>query len=551
MRKAALLENWRSDGFDRKEQKRLLLMSFAAVFGFGLAAHAYGFLRAGFSHDMLNALVVTPVETYWKMQLGRPGIVLYRRLIRGLIAAPWMLGLLSFLWLSLSSFLIGKLFHIRNRWFVILTGGILAVNLSTVAMTATFLYEMDADCFALLLGVFAVLLWDRYRWAGALIGSLLIAACTGIYESMVSVPVTLVMLLSMAALLRGDDFKSVFRKGMRAILMLALGGLLYWLGVKLMCSLKGINLALDSYNNVGQTVSLSLFGRILHTYQTWAWTFWNPAKTHIEPMVRVLNVLLPLIALVLIIRWLCRKGAFTAEKLLFLVLLILLPLGMNTAQLAYSLDVHELMKFAFWLFYLLCLLPIFLLTEQSGRPDVPAGVTVKAFRGVRALSVFLTFLLLFSNIQTANIIYTRKNLEQSAALSLMTRVLTQMDANPDYRSGETPLVLVGVSDELQKQIPGFEAYYDIVGCESANPIEKSTASYNYNTYAAYFRYILNNPAVMADTEAWNRMQKDPRVAAMPSFPEEGCMQLLDGVFIVKMGEDDGGWDGTAERGAAG
>ena len=73
-------------GWSREVQRRLLL-SFLAVFLFGLAAHAYGFLRAGYSHDMLNALVVEPVETYWKMQLGRPGIVLYRRVLRGLIAA--------------------------------------------------------------------------------------------------------------------------------------------------------------------------------------------------------------------------------------------------------------------------------------------------------------------------------------------------------------------------------------------------------------------------------------------------------------------------------
>ena len=72
MWKTTITDCWR-DGLSRDEQKRLLL-SFGAVFLFGLAAHAYGFLRAGFSHDMLNALVVEPVETYWKMQLGRPSL---------------------------------------------------------------------------------------------------------------------------------------------------------------------------------------------------------------------------------------------------------------------------------------------------------------------------------------------------------------------------------------------------------------------------------------------------------------------------------------------
>ena len=530
MSKASILDGWQ-DGLNRDEQKRLLLLSFVAVFLFGLAAHAYGFFRAGFSHDMLNALVVEPVETYWKMQLGRPGIVLYRRTVRGLIAAPWMLGLLSLVWLSLACFLIAKLFRIRSAWFVMLTGGILTANLSTIAMTATFLYEMDADCFALLLGVFAVLLWDRWRWPGALIGSLFVTACVGTYQSMVSVPVTLVMLLSMAALLRGDSFRDVFLKGLRALAMLALGGLLYWLGVRLMCGWKGINLAMDSYNNVSQTSGLSLFERLAHTYRTWAWAFWNPAKAHIEKPVLVLNILLPLLALVALLRWLCGKSG-AAEKALFAVLLLLLPLGMNTAQLAFSMDVHELMKFAFWLFYLLCLLPVLLV------PTEKQPVT-------RVLSLFLVLVLFGANIQTANVVYMRKNLEQNATLSLMTRVLYQMDKQPDYHTGETALVFVGVSSELQDQVPGFEATYDIIGCERSSPIEKAYASYNYNAYAAYFRYILNNPAIMADYSIWNSMQNDPRVQAMPAFPEEGCMQMIDGMFVVKMGEEAAATWGTA------
>ncbi len=103
--------------------------------------------------------------------------------------------------------------------------------------------------------------------------------------------------------------------------------------------------------------------------------------------------------------------------------------------------------------------------------------------------------------------------------------------------GETLLVFAGVSDQLLEKIPGFEAYYDITGCETASPIVKSTASYNYNIYAAYFRFLLNNPAVMADWEQWHRLQEDPRVAELPSYPADGCMRILDGVMVVKMGED--------------
>ena len=522
--KNRIAEGWRDSRSDAEERK-LLLLCFAAVFGFGLAAHAYGFLHASFSHDMLNALVADPLETYWKMQLGRPGIVIYRRIFRGVIAAPWQLGLLSLVWLSLSCFLTVKLFRVKGWGFPVLLAGILTVNITTIAMTATYLYEMDADLFAMLLGVCAVLLWDRYGWPGALLGALLTACCMGTYQSMVSVPVTLVMLLCIAALLRGEPFAEVLRKGLRAILMLGCGALLYWLGVRLMCTLKGINLAMDGYNSVEQEVSRTIFGRIGQVYQTWSRAFWNPEHAHVEPPVLVLNILLAALGLWGLIRWLVKGKNGGKEKILLCVLLLLLPVGMNTAQLSFSGDVHDLMKYSFWLFYVLCLLPCF-----AGTWEKPSGT-------IRGIGAVLVLLLLCANIQTANIVYTKKQLEQEAAGSLMTRVLMRLEQHEDYVPGETPLVFAGVSDQLREKIPGFEAYYDITGCETASPIVKSTASYNYNIYAAYFRYLLNNPAVMADWELWNRMQEDPRVAELPIYPAEGCMRILDGVMVVRMGED--------------
>lgn len=523
--KTRIQNGWR-DGRSGAEEKRLLLLCFAACFGFGLAAHAYGFLSGSFSHDMLNALVTDPVETYWKMQLGRPGIVLYRRVFRGLIAAPWQLGLLSLLWLSLSCFLMVKLFRVKSRLFTVLLGGILTVNITTIAMTATYLYEMDADLFAVLLGVCAVFLWDRFGWGGAMLGTMLTACCMGTYQSMVSVPVSLVMLLCVAALLRGEEFSQVFGKGLRAVLMLGAGGGLYWLGVRLMCRMKGITLTVDSYNSVEQTTSNSLPEKIGHVYRSFFAAFADPAHSHIEPVVLVVSVLLLLLAMWKILAFLAGGNTGAKEKLLLCMLLLLLPLGMNTAQLSFSRDVHDLMKYAFWLFFVLCLLPVFLLPD--GRKP---GLS-------RMAAAALALILLSSNIQTANIVYTKKRLEQEAAQSLMTRVLARLEEREDYVPGETKLVFAGISGQLREKIPGFEAYYDITGCEEASPIVKSEAAYNYNAYVAYFRYMLNNPAVMADWEEWNRLQKDPQVQSMPAYPAKGCMQLLDGVMLVKMGNAD-------------
>ena len=112
----------------------------------------------------------------------------------------------------------------------------------------------------------------------------------------------------------------------------------------------------------------------------------------------------------------------------------------------------------------------------------------------------------------------------------------RVEERPDYVPGETPVVFVGVSPLLNERIPGFEDYYDIAGAEYATPLVKSDASYFYNGYAAYLRYILNSSAVPADADTWARLQRDPRVLAMPAYPADGCVQVLDGVAVVRLGE---------------
>ncbi|MBR4393894.1 MAG: glucosyltransferase domain-containing protein [Oscillospiraceae bacterium] len=535
MGKQSLHAGWK-DGLTREEEKRLLLGSVLFVFLWGLAAHAYGFLHGDFSHDMLNALVVDNVETYWKMQLGRLWVVLYRRTIRGVIAAPWLCGVLGLFWISLSCFLTAKLFRIRSRFLLCLLAGVLTVNLTTIAMTATYLYEFDFDMFALLLGVMAVFLWDRYGWTGSLVGALFVTGVLGLYQSYVCVVITLVMLLSITALLRGEAFGAVFKKGLRGVCMLLIGALLYYGALQWMCAVKGITLNTNSYNSVytvleGDAKSPGFLATIGAVYRNWAGAFFNRGAAHIEMPVWWCSIALAVCFVAGIILWLVRGKSGAAEKILLVVLAVLLPFGMNATRVLSGRDVHDLMKYAFWLTYPACLLPWFVRKE-----DPSAANGKDRLRFVRPLSALLVLIVLISNVQTANIVYTKKGLEQDATLAYMTRVVDSLEKREDYVPGETPLVIVGLGEPMTKPIPGFEAYYDITGCDAASPIASDTVTYYYNAYAAYFRYIMNEPAQMADAATWNAVLKDARVRAMPCWPAEGSMQLADDVFVVKLGE---------------
>ena len=522
--------SWK-DSLRREEERKLLLACFGFSFFWGLLAHAYGFLQDSFSHDVLNAVYADGVEVFWKMQLGRFGTVLYRRLIRLPLALPWLNGLLSLVWIALALFLIANLFELRSRPALFVTAGVLTVNLSVIVMTATYGYEMDMNMFALLAAAAAVYCWARFGWLGTLLGAGLIAGTLSLYQSYLSVAIGLLMLFCLQRLLRRESFRQVFFPGLRSLVMLGLGGGLYYALLKLMARVKDIPLDTGSYNSVYTALepgaeAPGLWQTLQAVYRDFAGSFLNPAASHLSAGTLRLNWLLLALTVLALLWVLLREKRGWAEKLLLLALVLLLPLGLNAARLFSGEDVHDLMKYAFWMAYLLPLLLIGESTLQGpGERSVP---------GIAA--TLLLLLLLWGNVQTANAVYVKKDLEQEATLSLMTRVLGRIEAEPDYVPGETPLVFVGADQTLYPQIYGFEAYYDITGAEYPSAVPYSECFYYYNAYKAYFRYVLNTRAEMADTAIWQALQSDERVQAMPAYPAQGCLKDVDGVLVVKLGE---------------
>ena len=83
------------------------------------------------------------------------------------------------------------------------------------------------NLFALLAAVAAVFLWARFGWLGTALGVLLTAGVMSLYQSFLSVIITLVIAYSLWQLLTGAKFKAVFLPGLRSLVMIGLGGGLY------------------------------------------------------------------------------------------------------------------------------------------------------------------------------------------------------------------------------------------------------------------------------------------------------------------------------------
>ena len=511
-----------------EENKPRLITALAATYAIGLAAHGYAFFDNNLSHDSLREFHAEILGNDIKVGVGRVLTPLYRDLLGSDVTLPWFNGVLALLWIGLAVFLVARLFRIESKTVTALVAGIFATNITVSATAATYIHDLDSYMFAMLCAVAAVWLWNRHP-KGWLLGWALVAVSLGIHQSYGFLSVSLAMIVCVLDLLNGDEFGRVFGKGLRAIGMILLGAAAYFLILKAYLLLTGGALYSGDYNSLDQLSGLHLKdvgSLIVGAYGDWFSRLWNAYSSYPAILIRGATAVFFAIDGAALCVFFLSKTQGWKEKLLCAGLILLLPLGMNLAYVLAQGEVHDLMVYATWMFYLLTLLLAMWLREQWKNAAIPVG------QWQRALCMLLIGMTIYGNVRFSNGMYVKKNLEFDGYLSLMTRVVGRMEATPGYQPGETPVAIIGLPKTFHQVIPGFKDYWNVTGMTGSSPIYTTEPS----RIQAYFDYVMSLPIVMADSDTLTRLMSDDSVRAMPCYPAEGFLAFYDGTLVVKLGD---------------
>lgn len=501
------------------------------TFLWGLAAHGYAYMNMGFSHDGLNVIYAGPMEEVWKTQLGRFFVPAYRALTRGPVALPWLIGLISLVFLSGAVYLTVDLFDVKSRPLMVIIAGVIATNISLIAQTATYLYETDFNSLAYLAAVMAAWLWRKHpSLPSSVLASLLVMFSIGIYQAFVSITVTLIIMVCLIDLFRGRDTMEVFRSGIRGVIILLCGGILYFLSGKIIYAVTGISgeARTDVFNFSGIDNPIRFYILlVIRTYHHFADCLHHSAYPDtIQTVITVMEVLLVISLLWALVR-MKKKELF--RYLLIALLLMVLPFAMDvTFFLARGTDVHDLMIYAIWLLWLF--FPIFVSRVCMDNDFVaPLQCTL-----LRHISLVLVTVVLLNNVLLANSVYNKKRVEAESTMSVMTRVLSLIEQHEDYVYKETPVAFIGTTNAYGT-LPGYENARQIIGVQDSTAINTDYSLELVNLFASYFRNILNYPLVFCDNNTHYALSTSQEVADMPAFPEKDCIRMIDGVLVVKMG----------------
>ena len=493
-----------------------LKLCFAAAALCMLLAHGFAWFNLFPSHDSTILFFDADVVM---LQLGRWVQLPYYRFLRGKINMPWLTGMFSVLWTFLSVYLVSDLLKLSRKATAALAA-VFGTAISITLLNATYNDKSDpftCAMFLAFLGVYAVRRCRR-PWLGVVFCGGCLCLSMGLYQGYIEFAIGLFLLCLLRDCLTGDlPWADYLRRGFTAVAALLLGGVLYAVSMKAVLAYKHLELidtdnGLQQMGRSGPAVWLSrLPGAYKQVFTTLlGYDGWNNRGMRLATAV---CLLLALACLVLALR---RKPCRAVAQVV--VLLVLLPLGLNVVYLLSERAPTLLMLYPVYLVYALVLL----LTETDTAPRSAAWLAC-------VLCAFLTM----QNVIYANGAYTYRKLVYENTRGQVYTIMAKVQDLPGYVEGETPVVFSGDFTDSN-----FTYHNDLVAKYEEDDTGLSGSAITYDgTIKWWFANIMGSGAKVVNTQAeLDAWAENPTVQAMPSYPASGCIAMVDGAAVVKLSD---------------
>ena len=491
---------------------------FAATALCMLLAHGFAWFNLFPSHD--GTILVFDADVVM-LQLGRWVELLYFRFVRGRINAPWLNGAFTIVWTSLAVYLVGKLLQLGKKATIALCA-VFSTAISVTLLYATYYDKTDLYACAMFLAVWGVYAVRRFRcrWWGVLFCSGCLCLAMGLYQGYIEFAIGLFLICLLRDCLTEDlAWAEYLRRGVTAVVSLLLGGVLYAVSLKVVLAYKHLEL-IDSDNGLqqmGRAGVADYLARLPGAYKQVFTTLlgydvWNNRGMRLATAV---CLLLGLACLVLALR---KKPLRAAVQVV--ILLVLLPLGLNVVYLLSERHPTLLMLYPVYLVYALVLL----LTGLE--PDtIP--------RSAAWLACLLCAFITVQNVIYANGAYTYRKLVYENTRAQVYTIMAKVEDLPGYVEGETPVVFSGDFTDSN-----FTYHNDLIRLYEEGETGLSGSAITYDgTIKWWFGNIMGSSAKVVNTQAeLDAWAENPAVQAMPSYPASGCIAMVDGAAVIKLSD---------------
>lgn len=433
---------------------------------------------------------------------------------------PWLIGVLSLLYLSLTSVFLVKLLKMKNPLLIVLACAMFAA-FPSLASNFAYVFTMDGYMMGVLLSILAVYLVECGRF-GFLFGGLALSLSLGTYQAYVPIAILLCIYKLLSCFMAEKNFKKKITVTGKYAAMGVIGAALYYLVLKLLLLIN--HTSLNSYQGMSEVASADkkpLFDILKEMYIDFV-TFSLKGRILFANGFALAAVLVLAFAFVmaLIIR-LAKEGLFKSlwAYVIAVITVLLIPLAANSVLLVSS-DVtyHLLMRYQWVMFGIMALAFI----------DETVSMYKAGWTNVVLWGAFLaSFVVAFSYVISDNIAYSNLEKKYEKTYAYCVRLADRIEQTEGYYQG-IPIYMIGVvgddnfpvtdiTENVTDHMLGIGGDYLLYTPENYELFYKNYMGISFN-------FLRPSEANYYDSAEY---------VAMPSFPGQGSTKVIDGVLYVK------------------
>ncbi|MFI3226602.1 MAG: glucosyltransferase domain-containing protein [Clostridia bacterium] len=519
-----------------KKDKDLLKLIFISTFIIGFFAHGYFFVNHALSHDNLWAFDAHR-EVAMKLENGRFAQIL-NFMFRGYYAVPWLVGILSLIYIAISIYLVVKLFNIKSKVLIICIPMVLVVNTVVTTNIATFYHEIDAYMLAFLLAVLGVYVMQKHKF-GFLLSIVLFILSMGLYQAYVQVAIACSVILCILETLDNIEIKTIIMNGIKRVLTLIASFFSYNFTYNFVLSYSGYDSAsrMNKLGGLSNYVSSNIFDDVYQGIMEMYNFFLNPVSHELfaENIIKYANILFFILAASCLI-WLVVKNKLNWLSICMLVVLVVAFMFGSNVMRHMSIEsggyrYYWLLKFSNIFAYILG----FIVIERSLNYKVKFKLKEFNLNFVKIVVIVLVTNITMQNIVYSNQVYYKKVLNYDSVLETMSRIVDDLEDLEGYKIGETEVLfthaMLNSSLYSSRNMMPYLAnnWYLVNGVISFGI-----------SYVEYFQNVLMYPMQLHELTTsgsiQERIEAYPELIDMPTYPNKGSIQMVDGVVLVKISQ---------------
>lgn len=518
------------------ENRKLLITVFLSTFIFGLIAHAFGLLNLNLSHDVLAEF---SFDFKHKVTVGRFLQPILRLIIGSVIVMPWLEGLIGFFFIACSAFIILKCLKIDKTIFVILISAIMVASTTMTSLIASYTHDFCSYTVAL---YFACLLFSYYqrhkhsfKWYNCIPIIVFAVVTCSLYQAYIAVAFSLIAVDFIVCLLNRESVKKELIRLLIIVGTLVVGVAVYYGLAYAVGAITGYGVTPSGGNNYNSIANIVkplahyVLG-ILDSYEAFAKVFFIPttivkSTTFVgSVLICCINGILLAYAIFALVRIIIKNKPSKLSVALVIIALLMLPLIMNVIIVVFGLK-NELVIYANLVLYVL-MIKLYLMDGS--------GVKKISFKLITIITAVLLSVIVVSNVAIANTCYVKKDLENKATLSTMTRVVDRLEETEGYVYGQTQVAFIGEWKELyDSQITNDTIINDSLVAKVAG-MHMNNAVTHHLVLTKYFENALQYDIKIVDEETTLEYYKVQQVKDMAVFPSKDCVAFIDGILVFKI-----------------